>query len=337
MTVLKNTLLNWRSLELQHVLAAQRRIRGIVWQTPLIPAPQLTQSVEALSIHLKLESLQYTGAFKLRGAANKIMGLTEAEKQRGVITFSTGNHGRAVAYAAREAGVKAVVCLSEHVPKNRVALVEQLGAVAEVMGKSQDEAETHYEHLIRERGYVAVPPFDDPAVIAGQGTVALEMLTEQPELDTLLVPLSGGGLLAGTALAAKAINPQIHIVGVSIDRSPAMLKSLKAEKPVAIEEQETLAGSLLGGIGRENHYTLPLIRKLVDQHVVVKEEAIAAGMRFALEHHSLVIEGAAAVGVAALQQGQVETAGRRIGIILSGSCVEPEQYLALMKENFKKI
>ena len=328
--------LNWQSLTLQHVLAAQQRTRGIVWQTPLVPSPQLAATVGARTVHLKLESLQHTGAFKLRGAANKILGLTDAEKQRGVITFSTGNHGRAVAYAAGAAGVKAIVCLSGQVPKNRVALVEQLGAVAEVMGKSQDEAEAHYEHLIREESYVAVPPFDDPAVIAGQGTVGLEMLTARPELDTLLVPLSGGGLLAGTALAAKAISPRIRVIGVSIDRSPVMLESLKVGRPVVMEEQVTLAGSLLGGIGRENAYTLPLIRQLVDEHVVVAEEAIAPGMRYALDHHSLVIEGAAAVGLAALQQGQVKAAGRHVGVILSGSCIEPEKYLALMQDSLNK-
>lgn len=325
----------WQSLQLHHILSARRRIDGIIRQTPMIPSAQLAAISGAEAVHLKLESLQHTGAFKLRGAANKILGLSEEDKKRGVITFSTGNHGRAVAFAARQAGVKAVVCLSEQVPKNRVDFVRQLGAEAAVRGKSQDEAEEHYEALIEEYGYVAVPPFDDPAVIAGQGTVVLEMLAEQPDLDTLLVPLSGGGLLAGTALTAKRINPNIRVMGVSIARSPVMVESLKAGKPVAMEEKKTLAGSLLGGIGRENHYTMPLVKALVDDHVMVDEPDVAAGMLHALMYHSLVIEGAAAVGIAALMRNEINLKGCKTGIILSGSCIEPKEYVTLMNNEMQ--
>ena len=210
---------------LQEVFEAQRRIKDMIWETPLFEAAPLARQAGAASVKMKLESLQNTGAFKVRGASNKILGLAPEQRNRGVITFSTGNHGKAVSFVSGRTGVKAVVCLSERVPKYRVEKIRELGAEVEVYGRSQDEAEERYYQLMDERGMIPVVPFDDPAVVAGQGTIALEMLLREPELDLLLVPLSGGGLLAGVAMAAKAIRPDMHVVGVSIEQSPAMLES----------------------------------------------------------------------------------------------------------------
>lgn len=282
---------------------------------------------------MKLESLQNTGAFKVRGAANKILGLSDEDRRRGVITFSTGNHGKAVSFVSGKTGVKAVVCLSEHVPAYRVQKIRDLGAEVEVKGHSQDEAEEHYYQLMESRGMVPVVPFDDPAIVSGQGTIALEMLRRRPDLDMLLVPLSGGGLLAGIAMAAKSINPDISVVGVSIAQSPAMLESVKAGHPVAVEEKDTLADSLLGGIGRENHYTLPLIQNYVDQHVVIDEAEIEKAMVYAYIQHSLVIEGASAVGIAAIQSGKVEVADKRIATVISGSSVDPAAFLKVLQKH----
>lgn len=315
---------------LEDVFTARDRIRDMVKETPLMEAAVLQREIGAETVLMKLESLQNTGAFKVRGAANKILGLSDEDRARGVITFSTGNHGKAVSFVSGQSGVKAVVCLSEHVPGYRVEKIRALGAEVEVKGRSQDEAEEHYYHLVKERGLIPVVPFDDPAVVAGQGTIALEVLLRRPDLDMLLVPLSGGGLLAGIAMAAKSIKPGIHVVGVSIAQSPAMLESLRVGHPVPVEEKDTLADSLLGGIGKENLYTLPLIRRYVDEHVVVEEEEIENAMAYAFREHSLVIEGASAVGLAALQTGKINARGNKAAVVVTGSSVEPKTFLKVV-------
>ncbi len=320
------------TLALSDVLAAAKRIAPLVRRTPQIETEPLRAESGARAIHLKLESLQNTGAFKVRGASNRILSLTDAERARGVITFSTGNHGKAVSYVAREAGVRAVICMSEHVPAYRAEAIRALGAEVVIKGHSQDEAEIEYVRIRDDEGMVPVVPFDDPWVVCGQGTVAVEMLTCNPEIDTLLVPLSGGGLLAGMAMTAKSIKPGVRVIGVSISQSPAMLESLRAGKPVAVEEKDTLADSLLGGIGVENRFTLPLIERYVDEHVVIDEPEIEAGLYYALESHSLVIEGGSAVGIAAIQSGKVNVRGRTVGIAITGSSVDISRYLEVVSK-----
>ncbi|MFO8063078.1 MAG: pyridoxal-phosphate dependent enzyme [Spirochaetia bacterium] len=324
--------MQWSDLNLSHVFDAAERVKPLVRHTLLAPAEPLAEEVGATAVHLKLESLQNTGAFKVRGASNRILSLTEEERANGVITFSTGNHGKAVAYVAGRTGIPAVVCVSTHVPGYRVEMIRRLGAEVVVKGDSQDEAEEEYNRILTERGMFPVVPFDDPFVVAGQGTIALEMLRDRPDLDTILVPLSGGGLLAGVAMAAKLIKPTIRMIGVSIERSPAMLKSLEAGKPVVVQEQDTLADSLLGGIGLENRYTFPLIRQYVDEHVVVDEPEIEQAMFYAMHHHSLVVEGGAAVGIAALRSGKVRAGGERVGVVVSGASVEPAQYVSVIQK-----
>ncbi|MEA1911624.1 MAG: pyridoxal-phosphate dependent enzyme [Spirochaetota bacterium] len=315
---------------LSDVFKAAVSIKDMIRETPFIESPALAAETGAENIFLKLESLQNTGAFKVRGASNKILNLDSKDRERGVITFSTGNHGKAVSFVAGKNGIKAVVCLSENVPAYRAEMIRSLGAEVVVYGKSQDDAEQKYYELIDKFGYVPVVPFDDPAIISGQGTVALEMLKQEPDLDVLLVPLSGGGLLSGVAMAAKEINPGIHIVGVSIERSPAMLESLKAGKPVAIEEKATLADSLLGGIGQENYYTLQLIAKYADEHIVVTEKEIERGMFFAFNKHSLVIEGAAAVGIGAALAGKIDLKGKKAAMVISGSTIDQKSYIDIL-------
>ncbi|MEE4265695.1 MAG: pyridoxal-phosphate dependent enzyme, partial [Desulfobacteraceae bacterium] len=263
---------------LHDVYQAHARIKPYIVETPLLASTELADITGAQSVHLKLECLQNTGAFKVRGAANKILSLSDEDKQKGVITFSTGNHGKAVAYVADRAGIQATVCLSEHVPAYRAETIRRLGATVAVKGRSQDEAEKHYQELMQVQGCTPVVPFDDPLIIAGQGTITLEILAALPDTDLLLVQLSGGGLLAGMAMAAKAINPHIRTVGLSIEQSPAMLESLKAGQPVQVEEKHTLADSLLGGIGFDNRFTLTMVRQYVDEHVLVSEAEIKAGM-----------------------------------------------------------
>jgi threonine dehydratase len=311
---------------------AQRRILPLIWQTPLRECSELARRTGALSVHFKLECLQHTGAFKVRGAANKILSLTDEARQKGVATFSTGNHGKAVAYVARESGIPAVVCLSEHVPSYRAEMIRALGAELSIKGRSQDEAEDNYRRQVAERSLVPVVPFDDPAIIAGQGTIALEILKALPDTDILVIQLSGGGLLAGIAMVAKSINPAIRVVGVSLERSPAMLKSIEAGQPVQVEEKDTVADSLLGGIGMENHYTLPLVSRFVDHHLVVAEDPIKDAMVYLFDRHRLIVEGAAAVGVAVLLKGMLDVSGRKVVTLLSGSTIDSEAYLRILQE-----
>lgn len=314
------------------VWTAADRIYSVVSETPIIESPQVAALAGADSVGLKLELLQPTGSFKVRGATNTIMSLTDAERERGVITFSTGNHGRAVSYVAHEVGVKAVVCLSKRVPAYRVEAIKALGGTPVVHGNSQDEAEDKYLELKQEQGLVPVVPFDDPRVVAGQGTISLEILAQNPDVDTLLVPLSGGGLLAGMAMAIKSLKPSVQVIGISIVRSPAMLESLKLGKPADIEERDTLADSLLGGIGRENHYTMELVRRYVDDHILVDEEDIESGMRYLFTNHGLIAEGAASVGVAALLAGKVDVKGRNVVMPLTGRNVDKPTYLSVIQK-----
>ena len=321
---------------LQDANQANARIKPMIWQTPVIAASDLAEKTGAAAIHLKLECLQNTGSFKVRGAANKILSLTDQEKKRGVITFSTGNHGKAVAYVARQIGIQAVVCLSEHVSSYRAEMIRNLGAEVSVKGHSQDEAEKNYQELITSRGLVPVVPFDDPMIIAGQGTIALEILAKLPDTDVLLIQLSGGGLLAGMAMVAKSINPGVHVVGISLEQSPAMLESLKAGLPVQVEEKDSLGDSLLGGIGFDNQYTLPMVEKFADEHLLIAEDEIKDGMFYIFEKHRLIVEGAAAVGVGALLNQQINVKGKNVVTLLSGSTINSEEYLRIIQGRLPK-
>jgi threonine dehydratase len=313
---------------------AHSRIKPLIRQTPVIASADLVEKTGARSVHLKLECLQNTGSFKVRGAANKILSLSDNEKKRGVITFSTGNHGKAVAYVAAQVGVNAVVCLSEHVASYRVEMIKALGAEVSLKGHSQDEAEKNYQQLMASRGLVPVVPFDDPMIIAGQGTIALETLSVLPDTDVLMIPLSGGGLLAGVAMVAKSINPRIHVVGLSIERSPAMMESLKAGMPVQVKENDSIADSLLGGVGFNNQYTLRMVDKFADEHQLISEEEIKEGMFYIFDKQRLIVEGAGAVAIGALINKKINVNGKRVVALLSGSSINSEEYMRIIQSRF---
>ncbi|KAA3654316.1 MAG: hydroxyectoine utilization dehydratase EutB [Proteobacteria bacterium] len=299
---------------------ARHRLRGHVLHTPLVRSPSLSAHTGD-EVHLKLECRQTTGSFKLRGATNALLSLDEAARARGVVAMSTGNHGRALAYAAHRLGVRAVICMSKLVPSNKVEAIRALGAEVHIVGKSQDEAEVEVARLIRDEGLTLLPPFDHADIIAGQGTVGLELLDDLPGLDTVLVPLSGGGLLAGVALALKRASPQIRVIGITMERGCAMHASLAAGKPVQVEELETLADSLGGGIGLDNRYTFRMAQTLVDEVVLVSEDEIAAAIGHAYTHEQVVVEGSGAVGIAALLAGRVTGTGTT-AVLVSGSNID---------------
>jgi threonine dehydratase len=316
-------------LTLGDIYRARQAIAPFVRRTPLVRSDALGARTGG-EVHLKLETLQETGAFKLRGATNRILALSPAERERGVVAVSTGNHARAVGHAARVQGVPAVVCMSSLVPQNKVEAVRATGAEVRIAGRNQDAAEEVAKALAAERGLTFVSPFDDPFVIAGQGTIGLELLEDLPGLDCVLVPLSGGGLIGGIALALKSADRRVRLVGVSMEHGPAMVESLRAGQPVAVEEAASLADSLGGGIGLDNRHTFALVRDLVDETVLVGEDEIAAAMAHCYWREQQIVEGAAAVGVAALLEGKVERAGSRIAVVLSGRNVDMRRFTELV-------
>ena len=317
------------TLTLRDIYLARQRIGPVVHRTHLIESPWLTQAT-GRQVSLKLENHQVTGSFKIRGATNKILSLSKAERERGVITVSSGNHGRAVAYVARRVGARAVICLPETVPEIKRQAIRSLGAETVVRGKDFDEALAYAGQLQAEQGLTPVSAFDDPCVIAGQGTIGLELLEDLPEIDTVVVPLSGGGLLAGIALALKTADPAIRTVGVSQERGPAMVESLKAGRVVPVVEEPTLADALAGGLNPDNAYTLPMTQQYVDDTVLVSEEEIAAGMAFAFKQHHLVVEGGGAVGLAALLHGKIDGLGEQVAVVVSGGNVNPALLMELV-------
>jgi len=320
----------WRDISLTDLIAARQRIRQTIRRTPL----EYSQSLSAkmgVPVWLKLESQQLTGSFKLRGASHAIARLTPEQRARGVVTASTGNHGRALAFAARKQGITARVCLSADVPQNKVEAIHALGGELHIVGNSQDEALAEAQRMADKQGLTLIPPFDHRHIIEGQASLGLELLEQLPDVRQVLIPLSGGGLFAGLALALKAANPAIRLHAISMQAGAAMYQSLQAGRPLEVKEQPTLADSLRGGIGLDNHYSFAMTEALADELHLVDEAAIGAAIRHVYFEERQIIEGAAAVGIAALLQGLIKPTGPIVAII-SGSNIDMAQHLALLNK-----
>ena len=315
------------TITLADILAARLVIQGVADATPFVPSPFLANAC-GQDYLLKLENMQPIGAFKLRGAYNAVMGLPEGTA--GVTCCSTGNHGRGVAYAAAKRGLRAVVCMSTLVPQAKIDGITALGAEVAIVGTSQDDAAAECQRLVAAEGLVEVSPFDDPLVIAGQGTIGLEMMEARPDLDTILVPLSGGGLAAGVAVAAKSINPNVKVIGISMDRGAAMHVSLLAGHPVEVAEVPSLADSLGGGIGIENKLSFPLCRDLLDTTVLVTEEEIRDAMQVLFYEDRIVAEGACVVGIAATLSGKLPAPRGPVGTIITGRNLDMHMFQRIM-------
>jgi threonine dehydratase len=307
-------------ITLSDICAARERVAGKVERTPTVPSPSLSGHLGA-PVYLKLEHRQTTGAFKLRGASNAIASLSTGEKARGVVAASTGNHGRALAHAAKLEGMRATICMSRLVPQNKLDEIRRLGAEIRIVGNSQDDAQQEVDRLVAEEGLIMLPPFDHPDIIAGQGTLGLEIIEQVADAALVLVPLSGGGLAAGVAAAVKGVSPGTKVIGVSMARGAAMKASLDAGRPVQIEELPTLADSLGGGIGLDNRLTFSMCRDLLDDVILLSEDEIAAGIRHAYEQEREIVEGAGAVGIAAVLAGKVRASGPTV-LILSGRNID---------------
>ncbi|HXF05583.1 MAG TPA: threonine/serine dehydratase [Blastocatellia bacterium] len=296
-----------------------------MWETPLVRSYALSEASRA-DVYLKLENVQFTGSFKLRGAINALSLLARSSPGRNVLTVSAGNHGRAVALAAEIFDLAATIIVPRSAPRTKIEAIARHRVRLILRGENYDEAERHARELAATSDAVFISPYNDREVICGQGTVALEMLEAVPSLDIILVPVGGGGLLAGVALAAKSLNPKIAVYGVQSENSPAMYESLRAGRIVQIVEKESLADGLAGNI-EPGSMTFPLVERYADGVILVSEHAIADAIRFLLEHEHLVVEGAGAVAVAALLSRAFERPGARIGVILSGSNIDLEQLL----------
>ena len=302
------------------IAAARQRLAGIIRPTPVEASPALADRL-GVPVALKLEHLQASGSFKFRGASNAVAGLSDAQKAAGVVAVSTGNHGRGLARACAAAGVRCVVAMSRLVPANKVDAIRAEGAEVLITGDSQDAAQREVARLVADEGMTMLPPFDHRDIIAGQGTLGLEMLEAMPEMETVLVQVSGGGLISGVAAAIRARKPSVRVVGVSMARGAAMAASLEAGRPVEVRELPTLADSLGGGIGLDNRHTYPMVRELVDEVVLLSEAEIAAGIRHCYWAERQIVEGSGAVGVAALLAGRVRPNGPTM-VLLSGGNID---------------
>ncbi len=303
------------------VPAARAAIARIALETPVVVAPELDERVSA-HVWLKLENLQATGSFKVRGAANKILSLSENQREQGVVACSSGNHGRAVAFVADMLDIHAAICVPEWVDPVKLRAMRKHRAETILHGATYDEAEAKSYEIQKQRGLTYVHPFDDPLIIAGQGTIGLELLEQVPMLDTVVVPLSGGGLISGLAVALKREEPEMRVVGVSALNARVMHESLEEGRPIAFPEDETIASALSGGIGLKNRYTFELVRDLVDEYLLVSEEEIRDAMAFALTEYKLLVEGGGAVGIAALLSGKFSGRGENVAVVVSGGNIE---------------
>jgi len=305
-------------IDLQQIEAARTRIAGRVRETPLVLSSSLSEKTGG-EIFLKLEQQQLTGSFKLRGATNAVLNLTDEQKAAGVVGVSTGNHGRGLAHASKQAGVSCVICMSELVPQNKIDGIRSEGAEIRINGRSQDAAEIEAMRLVEEDGRVMIPPFDHPDVIAGQGTLGLEVYRQLPDIETAVIPLSGGGLMSGVASALKAKNPDIRIIAVTMERGPAMVECIRAGRYVEVEELPTLADSLGGGIGENNQHTFNMVRELVDDYVLVSETEIAEAIRHAYWEERQILEGSGSVAMAAALAGKLTTKGKTVLFCCGGN------------------
>lgn len=304
------------------VRAARERISGLALVTPVLFSPVLSEKVGG-EVWLKCECLQIPGSFKIRGAASKLLALPERERARGVVACSGGNHGMAVAYVAGRLGIPAVVCVPEWVDRAKLQKIRRYGAEVVVRGATFEQALAESTRIRDERALAFVHPFDDPEVVAGQGTIALEVLEQVPDVGAIVAGVSGGGLVGGIAVAAKGQRPELRVVGVSAARAAAMAASIRANHPVDVPEEPTLAEVLVGGIGQDNRWTYLLVRDLVDEMIEVEEEHIAAAMALAVREHHVVAEGGGAVGIAAALAGRLDRVSGSTVIVVSGGNVDP--------------
>ena len=321
-------------LNLDLVKRAAGRIEGVAVKTPFALAPLLSVMSEA-EVFLKKENLQITGAFKLRGAFNKIASLSDEQRKQGVITASAGNHAQGVAFSAKHFNAHAVIVMPESTPLTKINGVSSYGAEVVLAGGNYDEAYAYARESAQTHDLVFVHPFEDEEVMAGQGTVALEMLTERDDLDMVVIPMGGGGLISGMAVAIKAINPKIKVIGVSASGAPALKRSFEQKTAIDTTSVRTIADGI--AVRDTSEVTLGYMLDSVDEVVDVDDEEIANAILFLLEKQKLVVEGAGAVGVAALMHNKIASIkGKKVGVILSGGNIDVTMLSVIIEKGLLK-
>jgi len=304
-------------LTLDNVYRASYVLRNVIRQTDVIYAPKLCPGTE---LYLKTENLQITGSFKVRGAYYKMSCLSEEEKKHGVVACSAGNHAQGVALAAQKSGIKAVICLPDGAPISKVEATKSYGAEVCLVEGVYDDAYRKALSLRDEKGYTFIHPFDDEDVIAGQGTIALELSEQLPDLDAVIVPIGGGGLISGIAYTIKSLNPNVKVYGVQAAGAPSMYKSVKDHTITELKSVSTIADGI--AVKKPGANTYELCSKYVDEIVTVTEDEISAAILALMEQHKLVTEGAGAVAVAAAMFGKVDLKGKKTVCLLSGGNID---------------
>ncbi|MDO8427326.1 MAG: threonine ammonia-lyase [Deltaproteobacteria bacterium] len=297
---------------------AQKKIAGVITHTPLIFSSSLSR-IYGFDCYLKLENLQKTGSFKVRGAYNKISSLTDKERSKGVVAASLGNHAQGVAWASSLLGVRSIIVMPETTPIVKFVATKSYGAQVIFHGKFFDEAYDHAAALSKERGMAFIPPFDDDLVMAGQGTIGLEIIAALPDVDAVIVPIGGGGLISGISSAIKEAGSNAAIFGVEAEASKSCMESLKAGRPVDVERRATLADGI--AVKRVGDRTFPIIKKYVEDVVSVGEESIAASILLLLERKKLIAEGAGAAPLAAIMEGKIPKIRKGV-LVLSGGNID---------------
>jgi threonine dehydratase len=305
-------------LELHDIEAAAARLTGQVLDTPFVESRTISQ-LTGCQVFLKFENLQYTASFKERGACNKLTQLSADERARGVVAMSAGNHAQGVAYHAQRLGIRAVIVMPRFTPGVKIDRTRGFDAEVVLHGDTLDEARAHAYALAQQQGLVFVHPYDDEAIVAGQGTVALEMLRAQPDLDTLVVAVGGGGLIAGMATVAKALKPGIRIIGVQTERFPAMYNAIKGTH--LPQGSSTIAEGI--AVGTPGEITQAIVREKVDDLVLVDEGDIEQAIVMLLEIEKTLVEGAGAAGLAAVLKYPERFAGQKVGLVLCGGNIDP--------------
>ncbi len=314
-------------IALKDIENAAERISTIARRTPLERSRWLSD--RARDVSLKLECFQATGSFKLRGATARLSRLTEDEKARGVLTVSAGNHGLGVALCAEALGIPATIVVPLSASRAKVEALRRYPVTLIERGAGYDEAEREARKLEHEDGAIFVSPYNDPEVIAGQGTIGLEILQDDPQIDAIIVPVGGGGLIAGILIAAKAIKPDVKVYGVEPLASPTMTRSLEAGSLVEIEEDETIADGLAGNI-EPGSITFPIVQRLIDDIILVSEDSIRESIRRVASEDHIMIEGSSAAAVAALDDARIT--GRRIAAVITGRNISLDLFKSVMRD-----
>jgi threonine dehydratase len=307
------------SISLADVLAARERLRGAIYYSPC-PHSLMLSALTGQQVYLKLENLQMTGSFKERGALNRIAMLTPEQAARGVIAASAGNHAQGVAYHATKRGIRALIVMPLTTPLVKVTATRDFGAEVLLHGANYDEAFAEAMRQCADQNLTFIHPFDDPAVMAGQGTIGLELLEQVPQLEAVVVPIGGGGLIGGIACAIKESRPEIRIVGVQTSRLPSMAAAVEAHRPVTIDPATTIADGI--AVGRAGDLTLPMVERYVDEIVMVEEDEIASAILMLLEREKTLAEGAGAAALAALLQHRTTLQGAHTAVLVCGGNID---------------